>query len=546
MKKRFWAVLAALLCMTGCQGNVGAGQADTEQAVLESSETTTTVTETSAEETSDNTAETVIIAGQEFSADTTELFLWDMPVTDEDMQKLLNFKELKNLSIDLLADGCEINDMNMLSQIKTLETLCINGTYSDLGILNGMTGLKSLSLMHFDCDNLENLPNNTELTEIDLDECGINGLDWITDFQSLKKVSFNHVDFTNFDALGELKDLEMLSITFSAGREIDFSFLQNLKKLKSLTFTPFPSSSVYDLDVLSNCTALEELNISGTYKDLEFCRSLTNLKKFIIIADDDLMYDISPLSECVSLSELKLGCNFDSTQLDTLKSVLPNFALEEQTEEVNISREYEFDLDKFLKRSYTEKYLLRDELDFLSDEQYDTYIRAWIFIDSIDCGYIGESRVPDTSDVPTNWIDENGEACGEYTYPSYRYVSTYQSFYEYLQSVFTQDAVDKILSDERFLNVDGELYFAWGEAGGPLERIEDKYELVEKNDSEVIFEYNARHSYDGGIYGYEDGTYTDITRTIKLAKEDGGWRAELFDHLTHLNEVEREELRKME
>ncbi|MDE6745580.1 MAG: hypothetical protein K2J72_02955, partial [Oscillospiraceae bacterium] len=312
-----------VLGMTGCKANADANQADIEQAALEITDTTATVTENSAES-SDGAAETVIIGGQEFSVDTTELFLWNMPVTDEDMQKLLNFKSLKNLSVDLLADGCEINDMNVLSQIKTLETLCINGTYNDLGFLNGMTGLKNLSLMHFNCGKLEKLPNGTALTEIDLDECSIDGLDWITDFPSLKKVSFNHVDVANLDPIGELKDLEILSVTFSAGRSIDFSFLQNLKKLKSLTFTPFPSSSVYDLDVLTDCTALEELNISGTYKDLEFCRSLTNLNKFSIISDNHFVYDILPLTECVNLQELKLGCDFDSTQLDTLRNSLPN------------------------------------------------------------------------------------------------------------------------------------------------------------------------------------------------------------------------------
>ena len=217
----------------------------------------------------------------------------------------------------------------------------------------------------------------------------------------------------------------------------------------------------------------------------------------------------------------------------------------EVSADIAVSREYEFDLDKYLERAYKEKYLLRDELDFLSDEQYDTYIRAWIFIDGID--FANESHVPNTSDVSTHWLDKNGEVCASYytdTYSPYEYVSTYKSFYEYLQSVFTQDAVNEIMSDERFLNVDGELYFAWGEAGGHLERIEDKYELVEKNDSEVVFEYNARHIYDNGTYGYEDGTYIDTTRTIKLVKEDGGWHTELFDHLLKLNEAEIEELEK--
>lgn len=531
MKKRFWAVLAVVLGMTGCKADADTNQADIEQAALEITETTTTVTETSAES-SDSAAETVTIAGQEFSVDVTELFLWDMPVTDEDMQKLLNFKRLKNLSVDLLADGCEINDMNVLPQIKTLETLCINGTYSDLGFLNGMTGLKSLSLMHFNCDKLEKLPNNTALTEINLDECSIDGLDWITDFPSLKKVSFNHVDVTNLDPIGELKDLEILSVTFSAGRAIDFSFLQNVKKLKSLTFTPFPSSSVYDLDVLADCTALEELDISGTYKDLEFCRSLTNLKKFSIISDNHFVYDILPLTECVNLQELKLGCDFDSMQFDTLKSALPNFALEEQTEKVNISIEYEFDLDKYLENGKHDEYLLRNELDFLSDEQYDIYIKALIFVDNL-----GNYAVPSTGNRSSYFFDENGEISESYIsnesntvhiYP-YFYVSTYQSFYEYLQSVFTQDAVDAIVSNERFLTLDGELYFKMGDAGGLLYFDDSEYNVIEKNDSEIVFEYIAHR-----LINNEEWICTHQT---KLVHTDNGWRSEFFKNLYSEKEV---------
>lgn len=238
--------------------------------------------------------------------------------------------------------------------------------------------------------------------------------------------------------------------------------------------------------------------------------------------------------------QITTAATTEQTTEQTSKSVettTETTAAEEVSEDIAVSREYEFDLDKYLERAYIEKYLLRDELDFLSDEQYDTYIRAWIFIDSID--YADESRVPDTSDVPTNWIDKSGEICAEYTYSSYRYVSTYQSFYEYLQSVFTQDAVDEIMSDERFLNVDGELYFAWGEAGGAIYYTDGKYELVEINDSEVIFEYNASHKYGGEIF-------FNTSRTIKLINAGDGWRAELFDHLTHFNKAEIEEMEKME
>ncbi|MDE6596459.1 MAG: IseA DL-endopeptidase inhibitor family protein, partial [Oscillospiraceae bacterium] len=174
-------------------------------------------------------------------------------------------------------------------------------------------------------------------------------------------------------------------------------------------------------------------------------------------------------------------------------------------------REYEFDLDKFFERAYTEKYLLRDELEFLNDEQYDTYIRAWIFIDCMDDA--NGSTLPSTNSVRENWCYYH--ETGLYSF----YVSTYESFYEYLRTVFTKEAADKIMSSKHFYNADGELFYITGEAGGYLERIEDKYELVEKNDSEVIFEYNARHIYDNGTYGYEDGTYIETTSTNKLLKE---------------------------
>ncbi|MCM1479881.1 MAG: IseA DL-endopeptidase inhibitor family protein, partial [Muribaculaceae bacterium] len=201
-------------------------------------------------------------------------------------------------------------------------------------------------------------------------------------------------------------------------------------------------------------------------------------------------------------------------------------------------REYEFDLDKYFERNpdNTKQYLLREELDFLDDEQYDTYIKAWIFIDNMD--YANGSRLPVTNGVDGDWC--------YYIQASLisRYVSTYESFYEFLRTVFTKEAADEIVSGVNFYNADGELFYISGEAGGYLGRIEDKYELVEKTDSEVVFEYKARQFYDGGLYGYDDGTYIDITRTVKLVKEGDGWRAELFHHLIGLTNDELRELNR--
>lgn len=195
-------------------------------------------------------------------------------------------------------------------------------------------------------------------------------------------------------------------------------------------------------------------------------------------------------------------------------------------------RVFEFDLNKFLETSNNYfNYSLRDELNFLNDEQYDTYIKAWIFIDSMDDA--NGSRIPYTngniSDL--HYYHETSQySC---------YISNYKSFYEYLQSVFTQESVDEIMSNKGFFNADGELFYISGDAGGYIYTTDGKYELVEQNDSEVIFEYNASHTHDGK-------NLPDTSRTIKLINAGDGWRAELFDHLIKFNEAEIEELEKME
>lgn len=200
-------------------------------------------------------------------------------------------------------------------------------------------------------------------------------------------------------------------------------------------------------------------------------------------------------------------------------------ATEGDSIDIDLSRDYEFDLDKYLEREYI-KYLLRDELEFLSDEQYDTYIRAWIFLDNLE--YF---NIPYTGDIPTHFLDENGdvyenyftrESGIEHIFP-YIYISTYQSFYEYLQSVFTQEAVEHIMSNDCFWVVGDELYCRWGDKGGPIYFNGGEYNLIEENDSEVIFEYVAHQK-------NNEKEWTEM-HPLKLVRTDNGWRSEFFENL---------------
>ncbi|MBP1546085.1 MAG: hypothetical protein J6A37_05755 [Oscillospiraceae bacterium] len=267
--------------------------------------------------------ETVVIAGKSYSKSEEELFLWGVPLTDSDINKLSEFDNLRNLSVDLIAEGCEITNLNALSQLDSLEVLAIGGTYSDLSFLGDMKNLKELSFRHCCCDTFENVPSNTNISVLRLDECDIADTSSLSNFGNLTELELNHFESDNMSGIGELDRLERLSWTFSDADITDFGFLGNISTLKKLVFIPMPyDDNVYDFSGVSKCSLLEEVEIGGTYESLDFCSALTDMKKFRYIAADDKAYDLSPLMNCSKLERLELNCGFDEVQLNELKNRL--------------------------------------------------------------------------------------------------------------------------------------------------------------------------------------------------------------------------------
>lgn len=233
-----------------------------------------------------------------------------------------------------------------------------------------------------------------------------------------------------------------------------------------------------------------------------------------------------PLSEVVvletttTISEKKIILSETETTSET------SMIYTDHSSQLPLSRDYELDLRKYTEAKQHNKYSLQEELFFLNEEQYETYLRALIFIDEIEYYYI-----TNTNGTPY-WLDENGKFYDNYYYTNsdgapiivpYSYISSYKSFYEYLQSVFTDTAIAEILNNDKFYTVDGELYFKWGEKGGPIYFQDGQYRLVKSDENEIIFEYLALQC-DG------KNEWTE-THTIKLVYTDNGWRSEIFDYL---------------
>ena len=150
--------------------------------------------------------------------------------------------------------------------------------------------------------------------------------------------------------------------------------------------------------------------------------------------------------------------NFETTILITVPTKAPD---------IELSRKYEFNLEDYIENHDPNNIYssLKDEVSFLTDEQYETYAKAWIFIDNIEYFNIPTTI---TDKTLNHFCDKNGEVCDSFYNNvtkeyAYVYISSYKSFYEYLQSVFTQEAVDKIMADKRFLTIGNNLYFKFGE-----------------------------------------------------------------------------------
>lgn len=252
--RKFFAVLAAAcltLSMVGCQQNdVSSGQADTEQTVQEAQQTTETTTEQTEQtvenvetsetpaESEDNAAETVIIAGQEFSVDETDvsITIYDdsEPVTD--ISVLAEFENLKSININYITDGgynrkidgfkafegnekieefhscvgfVNREDIHVLETLPNLKSLSLYGNYEDFEF--NIPSLKELYLNGtYDLSRLESL---TSLEHLDLEYNDSKDLSPIKNLPNLTVLMITECGFTDYSSILELENLEGLWIS---------------------------------------------------------------------------------------------------------------------------------------------------------------------------------------------------------------------------------------------------------------------------------------------------------------------------------------------
>lgn len=247
--RKFLAVIAAVALvfgMVGCQQNddVSAGQTDTEQTVQEVQQTIETTTgqteqtvenvETSETETSaeseDNAAETVIIAGQEFSVD--DIAITIKATTDGvDISEITSIKKLQNLELLNAEEGYSyVTGFDSISEMESLEELYVKGVHikSDFENIQYCQNLKKLYLDLTPINDISCIENLTCLEEIYICNSSISDITPLSALKNLKKVSIIETNISDLSPLEHLDNLEYIYISCNAN--IDENQIEQLKK----------------------------------------------------------------------------------------------------------------------------------------------------------------------------------------------------------------------------------------------------------------------------------------------------------------------------
>ena len=238
----------------------------------------------------------VTIAGQEYSAALTQLFLDDVLVDEADFQ---NLQEMKNLEYLSYTDGRDELDLSFVSGLPNLQMLSAHGYYVDLNLAS-LADLKNLTELHIYAEGSNNISRTVDLSPL----------------ENLVNLQYIQRDCVpdSYEPLAGLKSLQQLilwnPISGQGDYEYSLSDLSPLEGLTELTYLNIPIGDVEDLNSLSGLTKLTDLLLYGnahTWEDISFLRPLTNLQRLAL--DNQVLHlqDLSDLSGLTELRELSLN-----------------------------------------------------------------------------------------------------------------------------------------------------------------------------------------------------------------------------------------------
>ncbi len=261
----------------------------------------------------------ITVAGEEFSAKSTFLYIKDKILTEDDMMSIIGFENLSSI---------EFNNCNITAPVFNQEAIL---DLSSITIKDCNISQEFYDSIHV--GNYQNIyeldiSGNPLITDLNINDGEATGLM----FLNIAGTSVDNID----TVYSGCKNLSSLDISGTKIRDI--SFLEGNQKIRTLGIA---NLELYSLDSLSEMIYLTEVNASenpvGTIDSLSNCVLLTKVNfadcglSDISVLEKSAEYlteanlknnsisDLSPLKDCVKLNVLDITSN-DVSSLEALSA----------------------------------------------------------------------------------------------------------------------------------------------------------------------------------------------------------------------------------
>lgn len=237
-----------------------------------------------------------------------------------------------------------------------------------------------------------------------------------------------------------------------------------------------------------------------------------------------------------------MGCtgekaNETGKEMDSKVVVIDKTSKETESKDIEDKEQIKADLDDKSGRGLTpyvyafnpDKLETTDIPDFLEEDLKDLFGKALEFEMDWSISLAVFDVHDSVRDSGSYTIEKDGRLYNRTGY-------SYESFYEFLSTMFTKRKVDEMLSEmlsyDLIINIDGEVCYADVGRGGAITYKDGYFELISKTENEVKFKYIGHYSYEGIMTEEElreinDGPYSwDEEFIFSIVKTDDGWRVD--------------------
>ena len=265
---------------------------------------------------------TVKIGDKNFKRSETNVVLTLDTITDNELQKLKELKNLENLEIN--ASFLDDNSIKIIGELSSLKRLTIKGNtdVTDISPLYALKGLVSLDISHTKVSDISSIDKLILLESLDISNTEIENLSVIKKLENLNTLKMNSIknlDVFTITLPNELETLEcnsngLNSLEFISGTKSILNLYASNNNIIDLT--PIKQYQLATIDLSHNKISdlsgirvdyISTLNLS--YNDISDISPLNGMKANNVELNNNRISDISIFKENTKLHSLQINNN---------------------------------------------------------------------------------------------------------------------------------------------------------------------------------------------------------------------------------------------